>query len=131
METSQNPKEGRKEMKAKILCTALFAVLMVAFIVACGGDDESSSVKDVAVPEIESSDNLDSCGKSNEGDTVYVAEEDVYLLCHESEWKEIVLPDSVEVKTVLVIGYDKKTHNECYYDGKEYLAQPLTGQAKR
>ena len=99
METSQNPKEGRKEMKAKILCTALFAVLMVAFIVACGGDDESSSVKDVAVPEIESSDDLDSCGKSNEGDTVYVAEEDVYLLCHESEWKEIVLPDSVEVKT--------------------------------
>ena len=29
---------------------------MLAYIVACGSDDDSSSVKDVAVPEIESSD---------------------------------------------------------------------------
>ena len=72
---------------------------MLAYIVACGDDDDSSSVKDVAVPEIESSDDLDSCGTSNEGDTVYVAEEDAYLLCHESEWTKIDIPDSVEVKT--------------------------------
>ena len=85
-------------MKARILCAGLFALIMAVHFVACGGDDESSA-ESVTVPEIEAADDLDSCGKSNEGDTVYVAEEDVYLLCHESEWKEIVLPDSVEVKT--------------------------------
>ena len=55
-------------MKTRILCAGLFAVLMVAYFVACGGDD--SSVKSVAVPEIESADDLDSCSKSNEGETI-------------------------------------------------------------
>ena len=84
-------------MKARILCAGLFAILTAAYFVACGGDD--SSVKSVAVPEIESADDLDSCGKSNEGDTVYVAEEDAYYLCHKKEWTKMGIPDSVEIKT--------------------------------
>ena len=84
-------------MKARILCAGLFAILTAAYFVACGGDD--SSVKSVAVPEIESADDLDSCSKSNEGDTVYVAEEDAYYLCHKKEWTKMGIPDSVEIKT--------------------------------
>ena len=78
-------------MNGRIVFAGLFAVVVLAYIVACGDD---SSAETVLIPEIDSVDDLDSCGSSNEGDTVYVLDEKAKYVCQDKAWKNLTDPES-------------------------------------
>jgi len=56
---------------------------------------------------------------------------EVHYTCDEGAYVVYLFTkNNLHPNEALVIGYNKKTHNRCCYDGKEYMAQPIVGEAE-
>ena len=74
----------------------LFVLLsiFIALLAACGSDSTSSTNEDNRYKEVKNADNLGDCSEENEGDSVYVASEKMYVTCHNGFWSEFTPPDT-------------------------------------
>ena len=74
----------------------LFVLLFIfiALFAACGSDSTSSTNEDNRYKEVKNADNLGDCSEENEGDSVYVASEKMYVTCHNGFWSEFTPPDT-------------------------------------
>ena len=74
----------------------LFVLLFIfiALLAACGSDSTSSTNEDNRYKEVKDADNLGDCSEENEGDSVYVASEKMYVTCHNGFWSEFTPPDT-------------------------------------
>ena len=74
----------------------LFVLLsiFIALLAACGSDSTSSTNEDNRYKEVKNADNLGDCSEENEGDSVYVASEKMYVTCLNGFWSEFTPPDT-------------------------------------
>lgn len=85
-------------MKVRVISIVALASLATCFFVACGDNASGSDDMDPTnqYVKVDSYDDLPLCTKSNNGDSVYVADEHMYLFCSDGFWSEFVVSSQNE-----------------------------------
>lgn len=80
-------------MKVRVFDIVALASLAACFFVACGDTSSGSDDMDPTnqYSKVDSYDDLPLCTKSNDGDSVYVADEHMYLFCSDGFWSEFIV----------------------------------------
>lgn len=80
-------------MKVRVISIVALASLATCFFVACGDNASGSDDMDPTnqYSKVDSYDDLPLCTKSNDGDSVYVGDEHMYLFCSDGFWSEFVV----------------------------------------
>ena len=73
----------------------ILSFLFLSLLAACSASDSSSSNDtESRYKQVKNADALDDCTEDNEGDSVYIASEKMYVTCQNGFWSEFSLPDA-------------------------------------
>ena len=71
-----------------------FVAAASLFAVACTDSDNASDAPYSKYAEVDSADLLQNCTKQNEGDSVYISSEGMFMTCHNGFWTEFIPSDA-------------------------------------